>query len=256
MTAIERTAYPRLRQDHYRKNDLAIYVPTEDEMQWMQTQQIRLPNMQLNLMVQLKTFQRLGHFTPVENVPGIIIRKVRQTLGSSHGLKVGYPHKDALYHHRKLIREYLQISNNDKAREKLISITAQEIAQSMNDPADIINAVVEELIHHRCELPAFSSLERSVNHIRETINSAIFKTLTTRLEKANKLELLDKTLIRQTAVSKTAFNDFKQLPAKPTIKNFKALTEHNNGLTSFGDFNLYVKHISKIKVAQFADENR
>ena len=32
MAAIERTAYPRLRQDHYRKNDLAIYVPTEDEI--------------------------------------------------------------------------------------------------------------------------------------------------------------------------------------------------------------------------------
>ena len=131
MTAIERTAYPRLRQDNYRKNDLAIYVPTEDEIQWMQMQQIRLPNMQLNLMVQLKTFQRLGHFAPIENVPGIIIRKVRQTLGSRQGVKVGYSHKDALYHHRKLIREYLQITIDDKAREKLISTTAQEIGSKL-----------------------------------------------------------------------------------------------------------------------------
>ena len=161
-----------------------------------------------------------------------------------------------MYHHRKLIREYLQINSDDKAREKLIRATAHEIAKSMNDPADIINAVIEELIHHRYELPAFSSLDRTVNNIRKTINSAIFKTLTTRLEKANKLELLDKTLVRKMATAKTDFNDFKQLPAKPTIKNFKALTEHNNRLMSFDDFSLYVKHISKIKVAQFAEESR
>lgn len=237
MTAIERTAYPRLRQDHYRKSDLAFYVPTQTELEWMQTHRITQPKMQLNLMVQLKTFQRLGYFAPVDKVPGVIVRTIRQVLGSPARLQAHYPHKDARYHHRKLIREYLLINTDNNKRDKLITTIAKEAAQTMNDPADIINQVVEELIHHYYELPAFSSLDKTVCHIRENVNQQLFKSLYQKLQRNKKLKMLQQTLALDENTLTTDFNRFKQLPVKPTIKNFKELVLHHNWLMSFGDFN-------------------
>ena len=254
MTAIERTAYPRLRQEQYRKRDLALYVPTQEELQWMDAHRITQPAMRLNLMVQLKTFQRLGYFAPIDKVPGVIISAIRKVVGSPARLKACYPHKDARYNHRKLIREYLMINTNNDQRDRLINTTAKKVAQTMNDPADIINQVVEELIHHYYELPAFSSLDRTVCHIRENVNQHIFKSLYQKLQRNKKLKMLQQTLVLDENILTPDFHRFKQLPVKPTIKNFKELVLHHNWLMSFGDFNHYLKDISKIKVAQFAEE--
>ena len=53
---------------------------------------------------------------------------------------------------------------------------AYQAAQTMNHPADIINVVIEELIHHRYELPPFNQLNRLVKHTRSLVNRKIFTT--------------------------------------------------------------------------------
>jgi len=41
----------------------------------------------------------------------------------------------------------------------------------MEHPADLINVAVEELVKERYELPAFSTLDRLVGHIRTIVNN-------------------------------------------------------------------------------------
>lgn len=88
----------------------------------------------------------------------------------------------------------------------------------MNYPADIINVVIEELIHHHYELPTFDQINRLVKHTRAIVNS------------------------------------LKRLPKNPTITHFKELLAHHDWLVSFGYVENYLQDISKIKLQQFSAE--
>jgi len=49
MPAIERTAYPRLRQRYFRQQDLQLYRPSQEEISWMKqhvTGDLRLQRVQ------------------------------------------------------------------------------------------------------------------------------------------------------------------------------------------------------------------
>ena len=48
----------------------------------------------------------------------------------------------------------------------------------------------------------------------------------------------------------------KRLPQKPTVTHFKELVAHHDWLIAFGDFTRYFHDVSKIKIAQFAEEAR
>lgn len=256
MTAIERTAYPRFKESNYRKHDLQLFLPTDEECELMQTHDIRSDKMRLSFIIQLKTFQYLGYFPKLDTVPNVIIKQTRQRLCSPKGMKPGYKHADSKYRHRDLIRSYLQIDENNKARDELIIQVTHETAKTMNDPANIINVVIETLIKQRYELPAFATLDKTVCGIRHKINEDIFKTIRQRLTKAKKITILTDTLVKKDNENKTPYNCFKRLPGKPTVTHFKELVEHHNWLMEFGDFTTYLDGISKIKLEQFAQEAR
>lgn len=65
----------------------------------------------------------------------------------------------------------------------------------MDNPADLINVAIEELIKERCELPAFSTLDRLVRRIRTLVNYRLFHIVISRLslEDQQKLDLLLET---------------------------------------------------------------
>ncbi len=126
----------------------------------------------------------------------------------------------------------------------------------MNDPANIINAVIEELINQRYELPTFSVLDKTVCAIRYRINDEIFKKIRQRLAKAKKIHILLDTLVKKDTEDKTPYNQFKKLPQKPTATHFKELVSHSNWLMGFNDFSKYLEGTSKIKLEQFAQEAR
>ena len=111
-------------------------------------------------MLQLKTFQQLGYFPNIHAIPKTIVRTIRQALGTPRAVKLGYQHADTKYRHRRLIRELLGIDENNKSRDQLIMQLAEEAAQTMNDPANIINVILEALVKERYELPAFSAIDR------------------------------------------------------------------------------------------------
>ena len=126
MTAIERTAYPELLQGRYRKTDLRFYQPTIDEINFMDSQNIRTPTHRLNFMLQLKTFQQLHYFMLLEKIPASVTHHVCQALALPVTLKPGYHHSDTIARHRALIREYCQIKIDKAQRQSTIETVAFE----------------------------------------------------------------------------------------------------------------------------------
>jgi len=266
MTSINRTAYPcftsgrQLKEKELEK----FYSPTPDELAYI-TKNIRGSDHQLNFALQLKTFQRLGYFPKLQDIPSVIVDHVKPFFGLCDvDLIPQYDQEKTRYRHQDRICGYLKINRWRKDRHasaneshhpgrKLAIEFAFNAAKTMNNPADIINVVIEELIHHHYELPGFEQLNRIVKHIRSLVNRKIFKNIYDALD-ANLIKSLDDLFTIKTGHTKTGYNSLKALPKNPTITHFKELIEHHDWLLSFGVMEKYLSDISKIKLQQFSVE--
>ena len=226
---------------------------------------IRGVEMRLNFAVQLKTFQKLGYFSELKNVPILIIEHIKKCLGLFYSdITPHYIHDDTKYRHRDRICVYLNINRWRKKPNRVIGEpyhpgqhlaiqVAYEAAQTMNNPADIINVVIEKLIHHHYELPTFYHINRLVKHTRSLVNRNIFKQIYQKLDDTL-LKALDDLFTIKPGHNKTGYNALKRLPKNPTITHFKELLEHHDWLLSFGDTEKYLADVSKIKLQQFSVE--
>ena len=76
--------------------------------------------------------------------------------------------------YRQTIRQYLQVKPYGKGGEQVVIEAIRQSAQTMSDPADLINVAIEQLIRQQFELPAFSTLDKRVNHIRQQVHLQIY----------------------------------------------------------------------------------
>lgn len=259
MTSIERTAYPYISADKSisKKTLDACYALTKEEFDHI-NQHVRGNRLQLNFAIQLKTFQNLGYFVDLREVPSVIADFLKKQLRLPHNLAPFYKHATTLSRHRKNIRDYLQITSwgskrSDSAQRTAIQ-SAHKASQTLNYVADIINVVVEELITKRFELPSFQTLDRLVRHTRATVNAGIFQQVYKRLEEKGLLKNIEPLLILEKEETSSAYQKLKRLAKSPTVRHFKEQIDHHNWLTSLGSMDSCLKDITKVKIKQFAEE--
>jgi hypothetical protein len=75
MTAIERTAYPRFKQILSAKDLAEVYTPTPQE-RLVAHRSTKGRVAEVGFLVLLKTYQRLGRFVPLSEVPSSIIEHI------------------------------------------------------------------------------------------------------------------------------------------------------------------------------------
>jgi hypothetical protein len=63
----------------------------------------------LALVVLLKCFQRLGYFPKVEEIPAVVIQRVRGCLDLAADISVAHDSERTLRHHKMLIRARLGV---------------------------------------------------------------------------------------------------------------------------------------------------
>jgi hypothetical protein len=80
----------------------------------------------------------------------------------------------------------------------------------MDNPADLINVAIEELVRQRFELPAFSGLNRLAGRVRALVNGHLFASVLDRL-RAEQLTSLDGLLEPLLGGRRTAYNDLKEV---------------------------------------------
>ncbi len=253
MASIERTAYPRLKQNLTKTELRDFYTPTSEEIEFVR-QTARKEDTQLHLLVHLKLFGQLGYFLNIEDVPELLISHLRSALQLSPKI-IPVVIQRTLYRHHNFVREFLNVKRYDKTARKLITGTVFEAAQVMDNPADLINAAIESLIKERYELPAFSTLDRLVRRVRFLVNSRIWNTIHSHLTDAEFLRL-DELLMPDAKAFRTPYNSLKQLPKKPTLKNLQELLNHLEWLLDLGDFEPLLKDIPPLKIKHFAAEAR
>jgi TnpA family transposase len=259
MTSIERTAYPYLTTHKIisHKTLEACYILNEQERAYI-NQHIRGDRLQFNFAIQLKTFQSIHYFIPINDVPTSILTHIRKQLGFHHKLQPFYEHQKTLLRHRENIRQYMNVASwstqGQHSPQRIAMQAAAEASQTMNNPADIMNVVIEYLIEKRIELPAFATLDRLVCHVRAKVNQTIFKNVLHQLQTNQLIETLDKLLIVEKEETYSAYQKLKTPPKAPTVTNFKNQVKHHDWLMGLGQFEPYLLTLPKVKLKQFAGE--
>ncbi|MCH5584879.1 DUF4158 domain-containing protein [Shimazuella sp. AN120528] len=252
MASIERTAYPRLKKKFTNDELRRIYTPTTKELSFVYAQSRGSINV-INLTLLLKVFQRLGYFPKLEDIPESLVSYIRDCLHIKKDTIPRYDHKRTLYRHHQAIREFLKVSPYSETNRKQIMKIIYNISIVKDNPADIINATIDEMIHSRMELPAFSTLDRLTKRVRMVVNRSYFQQILDRLSDIEQ-EKFDQILFKNENSDFSDFNRFKKLPKNPTLGNLKDLIDHLIWLQSFGDMKAYVQDVPIAKIKHFAAE--
>jgi Domain of unknown function (DUF4158) len=169
MASIERTAYPRFKPSLTANELQTLCEPTEEERDFLSTH-ARGQAQQLTLLTLLKCQQHLGYLPALADVPDDIRTYLCQQLHLLPLMDVHAEAESTLYRYHQLIRTYLDIKPYGEGGQGMVERAVQQAAYTMSDPADLINLAIEHLIQQRFELPAFSTLDRLVTHVRHGVH--------------------------------------------------------------------------------------
>src|SRR5829696_8586532 len=171
MTAIDRTAYPRPRARLSREELGFRYDLTETDLTFVRAN-ARGDNGRLLLAVLLKSRRDFGCFPGLGEVhAGIVVH-----VASQLGLETLHPPTDdmrrssKLYRYQAAVRAHLCVRPYGKWAERLLIGTILDAAETMSDPADLINRAIQALQSAAVDLPGFSTLDRLVSRLRAEIH--------------------------------------------------------------------------------------
>jgi TnpA family transposase len=252
VASIERTAYPRFKR-YYTANELdKIYTPTRIEIAFALKVTTGEENY-FNLLVLLKVFQRLGYFPKIADIPLTIINHIRTALDLREDKSFSYQYPPTLSRHKKVIRSYLQVIPFNQKGKALITAVITESALRMDNPADLINVAIEEVVKERYELPGFNTLDRLVNHLRKEVNQKIFSQVISQL-KPEHIQRLKDLLDNYAAVERSPYNDLKKLPQKSSRNHLNDLIAHLTWLETLGEIAPYLQGLTRAKIKHFTSE--
>ena len=147
MASIERTAYPRFKASVSARELFDAFTPSAEEIEWA-SDATRQDDSQLTLLVLLKSFQRLGYFPKLSDVPADVLGHVGRGLSIGAVTPTPLPAR-TLERYRVLVRSFVGVVHDPAAVRKLIADTIEVEAKTKDNPADLINVALEELVKAR-----------------------------------------------------------------------------------------------------------
>ncbi|MBM3729100.1 MAG: Tn3 family transposase [Acidobacteria bacterium] len=256
MASAPETAYPRLRSNLTPVELKAQFDPTAEEKAFV-LKNARQPTGQMALLLLLKTFQRLGYFPGMNEIPPNLAVHLMETLGLE-SLPAGLFHYDesgARLRHTTLVREYLGVTAYGDAARACIENAAAAAATVRDDLPDLINICIEELTKNRFELPAFSTLHRIAQHARAEANRRYFDQIAGRLTAEDK-DHLARLLTRPAGESDSLWAKLKSEAGRPTVRQVQHSLNHLAWLRSFSVRHDVFAGVPAAKRDRFATEAR
>jgi TnpA family transposase len=253
MTAIDRTAYPRPGARLTREELGARYALTETDLAFIRVS-ARGQVGRVMLATLLKARQDLGRFPTLDEVHTDTVTYMASQLGLTTPVWLDQVDTTkSFYRYQMVVRRHLSVMPYGDAAEELATKTTLETAETMSDPADLINRAVEALQAASMDLPAFSTLDRLVNRLRAEVHAQIYNRVAVRVT-AEHAAVLDALLVRPTNSTTTDFNRLKQTPGPATPTTILLWIERLDWLTGLLDPDPLLEGIAHTKLRQFAAE--
>jgi len=253
MISITKTAYPRFRKIYSEEELIQYFLPSKAELQFI-GKHSKKSALKLTLLTMLKSHQYLGYLPHIPSIPKSLRRYLANCLNLSTDLELVEPtdkNLSTFYRYRQVIRGYLGIFPWTDEATNIVRATIKKAALSMSNPPDLVNVAIEKLIERRYELPAFSTLDRLVSHIRHQVHLALYEKLNATLHPKQR-QTLDKLLQVLEGDTDTDFTRICEKPKKPTLTMMREWTIRLAWLRQIMDTSKLFDLINPTKVHQFA----
>ncbi|MDX2343191.1 MAG: DUF4158 domain-containing protein, partial [Acidimicrobiia bacterium] len=254
MASIDRTAYPRLGKQLSTSELETLYAITDEEARLVR-RATNGDSPRLTFLTLLKTRQYLGYFPALREVPDQVIRFIADSfdLLQSTPLLDAEIKKKTLFRYRAVIRSHLGGTIYPDDGERLIEPVIRTAALTMSDPVDLINVAIESLVQANVELPAYSTLDRLVGHVRQQVHETLYRSVTAGLSEAQSVRL-DALLEVPPGESGSAIARLKESPGPATLKHIRRWSAHLAELDAIIDPKPFLATIAHTKIRQFAAE--
>jgi TnpA family transposase len=254
MPDISETAYPRLKAHPTAKELDLIYTPNAEELALARVY-TRRPAPRVGFLILLKTFQRLGYFPMVSDVPRTICDHIARTADfDSLPFRLDtYDDTNARTRNTSAILDFLGVAAFGKGGEAAMIRAATDAAATKDDLADIVNVTLEELVRQRFELPGFTVLLRSAKSARSKVNLGYQRLIHQALGESRRSRI-DELFISGSRNAKTFWDAVKREPQRPTVGHIREFTEHMRWLRELDPGEATFAAIPDVKLRQFASE--
>jgi hypothetical protein len=254
LPTLQETAYPRLKSNVAARDLATLYTPTPSELA-LARQATRGTVALLGFLVLLKTFQRLGYFVPVSQVPGAIIEQIARVTQTEAALPdlPGYDLSGTRFRHLNVIREHLQVCPCDPEARHLMLQAMHEAARTKEHLADLVNVGIEALVRQRYELPAFDTLARGARHVRAALYRQFYHQVEATLTEEERTALQG-LFVPEPDTRFTPWNQLKQEPGNPTLTHLRLWLERQAWLAQYRIRDEVLAGIPDVKVQHFAAE--
>jgi hypothetical protein len=223
VTSVDRTAYPRFGRVVSGRELAESFTPADAEIEWARTRTQDEQRL-LALVVWLKSYQRLGYFPKVDDVPSAVVRHVRDALGLAGNVELEQAAERTAKRYRELVRARMKVTY-DTARVRQVAEQAiRKAVQAKDNPADLINVALEELVRARCELPGYTTLDAMATAIRTEVNAAFYQAVASRIDMAARARLA-RLLLANPVTRRSEFDRLKDVAKAAALGKFKQRLE-------------------------------
>ena len=77
--------------------------------------------------------------------------------------------------HREFVRDRVEVIYETARVRQVAEQAIRKAVQAKDNPADLINVALEELVRARCELPGYTTLDAMAAAIRTEVNNAFYR---------------------------------------------------------------------------------
>ncbi|MGP3961036.1 DUF4158 domain-containing protein [Nonomuraea sp. 3N208] len=252
MTSIDRTAYPRFGRMMSARELTETFTPTDDEASWARGRTQDEQHL-LALLVWLKSYQRLGYFPKLDQVPSVAATHVRGILELPESVELEQAAERSAKRHRQFVRERLGVVYEPARVREVAEKAIRKAAQTKDNPADLINVALEELVRARCELPGYSTLDAMTATIRTEINTGLFAMVAGRVDGAARARL-SRLLLVDPVSRRSEFDKLKEVAQAASLTKFKTRLKFLRHLDALGPTEDWLEGVPPGKVAHFAGE--
>jgi len=210
----------------------------------------------LGFLILLKTFQRLGYFMLIRDVPAPILEHIAHDQGFltvPAGLSE-YDDSGSRRRHVVMIREYLKAKPFGREGLQLLGTVVREAARTKEDLTDLIKIAIEELLTPQLRIAGFTTLLEEAQRGRTEVNRTLYGGVYEALGVDDR-EMMDR-LWRNPGedAGKKPWNTLKQDPGSPTLKHLRELIDHHRSLASQQPLAGALASLPTNKVRHFAGE--
>jgi SAM-dependent methyltransferase len=254
VTSVDRTAYPRFGRVVSGRELAESFTPTDAEIEWARTRTQDEQRL-LALVVWLKSYQRLGYFPKVDDVPPAVIRHVRDALGLAENVELEQAAERTAKRYRELVRARMKVTYDTAGVRQVAEQAIRKAVQAKDNPADLINVALEELVRARCELPGYTTLDAMATAIRTEVNAAFYQAVASRIDMAARARLA-RLLLANPVTRRSEFDRLKDVAKAASLGKFKQRLELLADIDAIGPTEAWLEGIPPGKIAHFAGEAR